>query len=236
MSAEALEIIIKAWTEEDVTYQGKYWQFDEALPNPKPYQLPHPPIWVGAHSASSFEYAAEHNYHVAQNIDVDSVIAEKFAHFRKVWGQHHHNGPIPRTFLTRHVHVADTDEQARAEAEPNLLMGYVKGGELIANTRIGFGEAGRDGALRETPERQELARVFRECSKSYDFWIDSGLALIGSPDTVIRKIEQQRELTGYDVFCARHRFGQLDSKLSHKSMQLFAKHVMPHLRDGNDSH
>ena len=33
MSAEALEIIVQAWTQDTVTYQGKYWQFDEALPN-----------------------------------------------------------------------------------------------------------------------------------------------------------------------------------------------------------
>lgn len=42
MSKEALEIIVKAWTEETVTYEGKYWQFDEALPVSKPYQQPHP--------------------------------------------------------------------------------------------------------------------------------------------------------------------------------------------------
>jgi len=41
MSDEALEIILKAWTEESVTYEGKYWQFDEALPVPKPYQKLH---------------------------------------------------------------------------------------------------------------------------------------------------------------------------------------------------
>ncbi|MBI3326648.1 MAG: LLM class flavin-dependent oxidoreductase, partial [Nitrospinae bacterium] len=40
MSTEALEIILQAWTEESVTYEGKYWQFDEALPVPKPYQKP----------------------------------------------------------------------------------------------------------------------------------------------------------------------------------------------------
>ncbi len=53
MTAEALKIIVQAWTEDTVTYQGKYWQFDEALPTPQPYQQPHPPIWVAAHSAGS---------------------------------------------------------------------------------------------------------------------------------------------------------------------------------------
>ena len=44
MAEEALKIIVSAWTEESVTHQGKYWRFDEALPSPKPYQEPHPPI------------------------------------------------------------------------------------------------------------------------------------------------------------------------------------------------
>jgi alkanesulfonate monooxygenase SsuD/methylene tetrahydromethanopterin reductase-like flavin-dependent oxidoreductase (luciferase family) len=69
--------------------------------------------------------------------------------------------------------------------------------------------------------------VFEECAKSYDFWIDNGLALVGSPDTVIRKIEAQQKLTGYDIFGARHRIGHLDPALAQKSMQLFAKYVIP---------
>ena len=45
MSFEALDIIVKAWTEDSVTFDGEFFQFDEALPEPKPYQQPHPPIW-----------------------------------------------------------------------------------------------------------------------------------------------------------------------------------------------
>src|SRR5919201_1493051 len=227
VSAEALEIIVKAWTAETVTYQGKYWQFDEALPNPKPYQEPHPPIWVAAHSAGSFEYAAKHNYHIAQNIDVDAVIAEKFAYYRRLWEQYKHPGLMPHAFLTRHVHIADTDAQARAEAEPNLLMGYVQGGELIAKTRVGFGPPDLESAERSTPERQELRRVFQECSQSYDFWINKGLALVGSPDTVIRKLKEQHARIGYDVFCANHRPGPRRPELARKSLELFGKEVIP---------
>src|SRR5262249_56336748 len=88
MGDEALEIILKAWTEETVTYGGRYWQFDEALPVPKPYQQPHPPVWYAAHSQASLEYAAKHNFHVAQNLDVDEVIAEKFELYRQDWTQY----------------------------------------------------------------------------------------------------------------------------------------------------
>ena len=113
MSTEALEIIVKAWTQDEVTYDGDYWKFDEALPVPKPYQQPHPPIWVGAHSPASLEFAARNNYHVSQNIDIDTTIAEKFDLYRNIWKDCDHSGPMPRTFLTRAVHVAETDEKAR---------------------------------------------------------------------------------------------------------------------------
>ena len=76
--------------------------------------------------------------------------------------------------------MAETDAQARAEAEPNLLMGFIQGGELIRNTRVGFGPAGVEELERSTPERRELRRVFEQCTKSYDFWIDNGLAIVGS--------------------------------------------------------
>src|SRR6266511_942209 len=153
MPAEALEIIVKAWTEDSVTYEGKYWQFDEALPVPRPYQQPHPPIWVGAHSPTSFEYAAKHNYHVSQNLDVDDVVAEKFALWRRLWREYGHPGPMPRTFLMRAVHVAETDAMARAEAEQPLLTSRGLGREGLARTRVGF--KGNE----DSPPTRELNRV-----------------------------------------------------------------------------
>ena len=221
MASEALEIIVKAWTEDSVTHKGKYWQFDEALPVPRPYQKPYPPIWVGAHSPASFEYAAKHNFHVSQNLDVDTVVAEKFQLWRRLWRECGHEGPMPRTFLMRAVHGAETDELARAEAERPLLESRDVTSERVTQTRVGF--KGNE----DNPTTQELNRVFAGMGSSYDFWIDNGLALVGSPDTVLRKLEQQRELIGYDVFCANHRFGPMSPELSLKSLRLFGEQVIP---------
>jgi alkanesulfonate monooxygenase SsuD/methylene tetrahydromethanopterin reductase-like flavin-dependent oxidoreductase (luciferase family) len=221
MSSEALDIIVKAWTEETVTYEGNYWTFDEALPVPKPYQQPHPPIWVGGHSPASMEYAARNNYHISQNLDVDTVVAEKFDLYRKIWRECQHPGPMPLTFLVRAVHVAETDEIARAEAEEHLLTSRGLAREGLVNTRIGF----RGNS--DSPTSRELARVFEGMGSSYDFWIDNGLALVGSPDTVIQKLKEQRELIGYDIFCANHRFGPLPAEKSLKSMRLFGEEVIP---------
>ena len=35
-----------------------------------------------------------------------------------------------------------------------------------------------------TPDIDERGRFFSELTKSYDFWIDHGLAIVGSPETV----------------------------------------------------
>jgi alkanesulfonate monooxygenase SsuD/methylene tetrahydromethanopterin reductase-like flavin-dependent oxidoreductase (luciferase family) len=234
MSEEALDIIVQAWTEDSVTYDGEFFQFVEVLTTPKPYQQPHPPIWFAAHSAASFAYAARHNFHVSQNIDIDPVIAEKFATWRQLWKACGHAGPMPRTFLTRHVHVAETDAQARDEAAAHLAMprmadpAFSEAAQArLAQAGISRGTDGRYAEEAGTPERLELRRVFRERSKSYDFWIDNGLALVGSPDTVIRKIEEQRALIGHDVLCTQHGFGNLAPDLVKKSIRLFGEKVIP---------
>jgi F420-dependent oxidoreductase-like protein len=45
---ETLEIIKRLWTEERVSFSGRYYQLREALLNPRPLQRPRPPILVGA--------------------------------------------------------------------------------------------------------------------------------------------------------------------------------------------
>ena len=44
---EAVQIIRKMWTEETSTFNGKFYQIQNAYCNPKPIQKPHPPIMIG---------------------------------------------------------------------------------------------------------------------------------------------------------------------------------------------
>ena len=227
MGEEALAIIEKAWTQPEVTHAGRYWSFDEMLPMPKPYQQPHPPIWIAAHSLRAFEWAAERNNDVASNISTDDEMVEKFAHFRRIWEECEHPGPMPRQMLVRPVHVAATDEQARAETEPYLLGYYALGRELVADTRIGFGSDPRGKAGDDTRYTRANGRVFRESGRSYDFWVDNDLALIGSPETVARKIEESKERIGFTVFAASHHIGAMPVESVDSSIRLFGESVIP---------
>jgi alkanesulfonate monooxygenase SsuD/methylene tetrahydromethanopterin reductase-like flavin-dependent oxidoreductase (luciferase family) len=56
---ETLEIIRKLWTENNVTYKGRHLQVKNANLQPKPFQKPHPPLWVGGNSKAIIHIVAE---------------------------------------------------------------------------------------------------------------------------------------------------------------------------------
>jgi alkanesulfonate monooxygenase SsuD/methylene tetrahydromethanopterin reductase-like flavin-dependent oxidoreductase (luciferase family) len=230
MGKEVLDIVKMAWTQGEVTYKGDFFQFDEALPQPKPYQQPYPPIWLAVHSDTTVEYAARNNYHVAQNLDTDEVVARKFELYRKVWRECGFAQPMPRVFLQRSVHVAETDDKAHDEARQYIGLGGPGrvGGGPIAETRIGWGTNPRGmGRDSELPDNRDRGVTIALAAESYDFNIDNGLALVGSPETVIRRLEAGRERIGYDVFCTNHQIGGMPPELVENSIRLFGKEVIP---------
>lgn len=44
---EGLALMKALWTENPVTFAGEFWQVENASMQPKPFQKPHPPIWMG---------------------------------------------------------------------------------------------------------------------------------------------------------------------------------------------
>ncbi|MEM0049171.1 MAG: LLM class flavin-dependent oxidoreductase [Candidatus Bathyarchaeia archaeon] len=57
---EGLQIIVKLWTEEKVTFKGKYYKLENATLLPKPVQKPHPPIWSGGFGSRMLEISAKY--------------------------------------------------------------------------------------------------------------------------------------------------------------------------------
>ncbi|MBM2809978.1 MAG: Bac luciferase protein [Chloroflexi bacterium] len=221
MGLEAMEIILKSWTLDRITHDGNYWSLHDAIAKPRPYQLPHPPIWIGAHSPTSFDYAAENNFHVAQNLDVENLIGEKFAYFRDRWRSHGHMGPMPHQLLVRHVHVAETDQLAREEAERYMNEGL--GGQRAYERAHNLRPEERDPAM------LEIAKNYIESHDNYDYWIRQGLGLIGSAQTVARRVREQHELCGFDIFCTQHQIGSMPKAMARRSLDLFGTEVIPAL-------
>jgi alkanesulfonate monooxygenase SsuD/methylene tetrahydromethanopterin reductase-like flavin-dependent oxidoreductase (luciferase family) len=229
ISEEVLALVKMAWTQDEVTFEGKHFRFDEALPHPKPFQQPHPPIWAAVHSDASVEFAARNNYHVAKNLDTDTVVQYKFDLYRKIWQESGHAGPMPRIFLMRSVHVAPTDEQAHAEARQYVAAGTERvGSGPIAETRIGWGSHARGmGADSERADNKSRGQTMAEAARSYEFNVEQGLALVGSPETVIRRLQEGHQQMGYDLFCTNHQIGRMPPDMVARSIELFGKEVIP---------
>src|SRR6185503_525284 len=56
--AEAIEIIQKAWSQETLTFQGKFFDIPEVIVNPKPVQKPLPSIYMATSSLDGVEVGA----------------------------------------------------------------------------------------------------------------------------------------------------------------------------------
>jgi alkanesulfonate monooxygenase SsuD/methylene tetrahydromethanopterin reductase-like flavin-dependent oxidoreductase (luciferase family) len=135
-------------------------------------------------------------------------------------------------FLQRQVHVAETDAKAHEEARQFLATregGAVPvGGGPLEKTRIGWGTHARGmGSDSERPDDKARGETMRLARESYDFNIEKGLAIVGSPETVIRKLEEGKKLIGYDIFCTNHEIGRMPEAQVRNSIRLFSKEVVP---------
>jgi alkanesulfonate monooxygenase SsuD/methylene tetrahydromethanopterin reductase-like flavin-dependent oxidoreductase (luciferase family) len=131
---ETLEILLKAWTEERFTYEGKYFQFHDVCAVPKPYQKPHPPLRVAATSEES--YAAVGRRGLPGRGEVAAILP---------------------------VYVAETDRQAREETEASAMHFFHSVGTALAAgprhvtgerlRRLTFDEVSKDFAVYGSAER-----------------------------------------------------------------------------------
>lgn len=58
MSDEYLAAMIELWTAERPSFEGRYVSFGDVVFEPKPFQKPHLPIWMGGDSDAALERAA----------------------------------------------------------------------------------------------------------------------------------------------------------------------------------
>lgn len=54
---EALGLLKRLWTEEQVTHHGRFYQCDRVTLRPRPTQQPHPPVWVAGRQPAAMRRA-----------------------------------------------------------------------------------------------------------------------------------------------------------------------------------
>ena len=124
------------------------------------------------------------------------------------------------------IYVAETDERARVEAGRPV--------ETLFNDflRQSFEMLMPPGytSMRSMKNFIAMRRGLGGGRATAEGLIESGTALIGSPETVLAGIDRMRERTGFGILVALLQFGVLSDDLTRRNMNLFAAEVMPHLR------
>jgi alkanesulfonate monooxygenase SsuD/methylene tetrahydromethanopterin reductase-like flavin-dependent oxidoreductase (luciferase family) len=213
--AEILDIVRKAWTQEKVSYQGKYHRFDDVAVVPKPFQQPTPPIRVAATSADTFVENGRRGLpiFVAVRYETAEEIAPHIAAYREALGTG--EGGV---FLRVPAYIAPTDAQAREEAEPSLIHFYRQQAALLADSAK---RAGVDGADRRAKTALRLERMTYEEALQ-------GTVLIGSPATVAARLEELREELGLDgVLMELNCGGRIPHQQTMTALRLLCEEVMP---------
>jgi alkanesulfonate monooxygenase SsuD/methylene tetrahydromethanopterin reductase-like flavin-dependent oxidoreductase (luciferase family) len=117
MLDEALTVMKKLWTEDKVTFKGKYYSVDNAVSLPRPVQKPYPPILVGGGGDKMLRVIAKHanawNCGFESLEDFKKEIARLETACREVGRD---RNEIENTFQTRVV-IAEIEEDALNRAE-----------------------------------------------------------------------------------------------------------------------
>ncbi|SDC72641.1 Flavin-dependent oxidoreductase, luciferase family (includes alkanesulfonate monooxygenase SsuD and methylene tetrahydromethanopterin reductase) [Geodermatophilus telluris] len=111
---EILELLVKLWTQDEVTHHGRFWQLEGVKPHLKPVQDPHPPIWVGAQSVAGARRAGRFGdgFPVTPEATYEEI-EERFAAVREGFAARGKPfGPQP---VRRNVLVADSRDEALVE-------------------------------------------------------------------------------------------------------------------------
>lgn len=224
MFLESVEIIKRAWTEDNFSHQGKFWNFKDVTIFPKPVQKPHPPIFWTVVTPGSYERAAALGYPVIRSLNFVALSTvetgtELFEARIREDGKQLNDFDMP---LTVKVHVAETDEEAELNAAPNAewfyraLSSFLPGAEGRKRPSSGYEEYPDDPGA--------VAKLAAD-----NLW-DWG-TVYGSPETVLEGLRSYSRRTFTNHWMAWMRIGELEHDKVMRSMELFAKRVMPALKE-----
>ena len=224
---EAMEILVRAWTEERVRFHGRFYTVPEARVIPKPVQRPHPPIYQVCVSKDGIENTALKGWAMLNSIlhGSPSVLAQNRDTYVEALKKAGREAQIPelldRWGVSRQIYVAPTDREALAEAREPEMWYQSSFRKFVIPERIEDAHPSLQPGFRAFAER--LDKV------TWDDLVRDRTLICGSPDTVAAQIDEMRQMGVGQVLCWMN-FGGLAQDKVRRSMELFAREVMPRFR------
>jgi alkanesulfonate monooxygenase SsuD/methylene tetrahydromethanopterin reductase-like flavin-dependent oxidoreductase (luciferase family) len=224
---EAVDIMLKAWTEERFSYDGRFFTVKDARVIPKPVQRPHPMIYQVCGSDSGVESTAARGWPMLNSIltgPVSQILKRRDLYLdalrRRGRGEAEIAGLMKHWGVSRQIYVAPTDAQALEESKEAEMWYQDSLRRFQVPERIEDAHPSLQAGFRAAAER--FAKV------SWEGLVAETLAF-GSPDTVAKHIETMRDMGVGQILCWMN-FGGLPQDKIRRSMELFATEVIPRFR------
>jgi alkanesulfonate monooxygenase SsuD/methylene tetrahydromethanopterin reductase-like flavin-dependent oxidoreductase (luciferase family) len=226
---EGIDLAVKAWTtHEPFNFEGRFTRRRLVNLWPRPYQSPHPPVWItGSSDLDSIRKAAGRGYVFATFLQPYDKVRELFDAYRSAYLDQGLPGGGGTAFMPL-VYTGDTEADAEsgareliwymnAKTEPQFRNppGYVPVELNVQALRGAF--SGRSEAMR---------------AQGLEFQREQGVVMYGTPDQVAAQVRRFYDrVGGFDHLLMMQQAGFLDHKRTVASMTLFAREVLPQIRD-----
>ncbi len=206
---EALEVIRRGLTQRTLDFAGEFFHFKDVPIEMAPVQQPYPPLWYGIALPEGVPWAAEHRVNIVCNGPPQHVRAVT-DRYRAEWARRERDpATLPLLGMTRSIVVAPTDAEALAIARrahkrwhESFILLWDKHGSRPINA---FYPANFDEAQ---------AR---------------GFGIAGSPARVRDVLKAQLAEAQNSYLVCRFAFGDMALEEALRSVELFAREVMPDL-------
>jgi len=206
---EALIIIRQGLIYGRIDFAGRHFDLRNVPLHLKSFQKPMPPVWYGVHSTESAVRAARARFNVVMN-EGTQIAAQYIDDFKRELDASGFDGTERMIGLARTVVVAPSDEEAMAIAR-RAHLSFQKSFRWL-HTLHGV-----------VPKLSGL-------EATYDELMQAERAIAGSPETVLRFLQQQHAETGANYAVLRFAFGDMSFGDMLRSVELFVQSVMPRLR------
>lgn len=237
---EAVDIILKAWTEEVFSYKGRFWSFEDIAIWPRPYQQPHPPVWVPfTGSKETVEWAGRQNFNAVVHDLHPGLTHDIVGYFAKQLAAHGHRITPNHLCLFTDAYVAADRAAAIKEYSPFYLY-FVHTlwhhGSLEQKSQAkGTGYLSSSSYDYIRPENRSAAGVDREAMQrttlaDIEKKIDIGQLAWGSPKEVAESLIEGAERMGANTLLLNMNVGAMPHDVFLEQIRRFGREVLPRLQ------
>jgi alkanesulfonate monooxygenase SsuD/methylene tetrahydromethanopterin reductase-like flavin-dependent oxidoreductase (luciferase family) len=225
--AEAHDLIVRAWTEPGpFAYAGKHYQFRYVNTWPRPYQQPHPPIWIPSQgSGSTIRWASRMRYTYCQTLSPIAAVARFFQLYRDEAEKNGYEASPDQLAWSNTIYVGETDKKAVREAKPHL--------ETLVNSFLKMPtEMLLPPGYTDTASMKRVRGVkVTGKTQSLEELMAAGVVIVGSPETVREKLAEYQDLAGFNTSLTKTQFGTLPNEMARANMTAIAEEIIPAFRD-----